>query len=135
MIKNLAIIAGASFVLAAVCLGGAAALGGPYLFGDHHWDRGWGHWNQRWGYWDGGWTSRGRDGGWDDHGDTNGVPASDGATATRDIAWSGADGLDVEIPANVQFTQAAGPAKLTVSGPRELVDQVELSGSRLEYGD
>jgi hypothetical protein len=136
MIKNLAIIAGASFVLAAFCLGGAAALGGPHLFGDHPWGDRWrGHWGP-WGPWDDGWNVRIRDGDGESSVYVNGVPAtSDGATTSRDIAWDGADGLDIEIPANVQFTQSPGPAKLVVSGPKDLVDRVVLSGSRLAFND
>ncbi|HUO12976.1 MAG TPA: DUF2807 domain-containing protein [Caulobacteraceae bacterium] len=131
MIRNLFVIACASFVLAVLCLGGAAALGGPHFFRHfaHHGFRG-------------EWTDN----------MTPPVPSlpplpplphpppfgDQGAASgveTRDLAWSGADALDVDAPADVQFTQSAGPAKLTVSGPAELVDRVELSGSHLQLSD
>jgi hypothetical protein len=121
MIKNLFVIAGASFVLAAVCFGGAAALGGPHLF-DRHWD--------------GDWSIKFKDGDQISHIHTDDDDGgAGGAAVSKDIAWNGGDGLDVDIPANVQFTQAPGPAKLTISGPKNLVDAVELSGTRLRYSD
>jgi hypothetical protein len=122
MIRNLFIIAGASFVLAAVCFAGAGALGWRNWF-----DHGWGG---------GDWTVHLRNGDEirhiDDHGDGS---SADGAATTREIAWGGADGLDLDLPADVQFTQGPGPAKLTVSGPRNLVDRVEVSGSHLQLND
>lgn len=122
MIKSLFIIAGASFVLAAGCFAGAAAVGG-------------GPWWDHWGPWPHGvWNIHVRDDGKDewvaDHNFT-----ADGAQTTREIAWNGGDRLDLDIGANVTFTQAPGPAKLTISGPSEAVQAVELSGSHLQFKD
>jgi hypothetical protein len=58
-----------------------------------------------------------------------------GPIETREIAWSGASSLDVGIPADIAFTQAPGPGKLMVTGPKGTVDQVEASGSTLGYRD
>jgi hypothetical protein len=123
MIKSLFIIAGASFVLAAVCFAGAAALGGGNWM-NHHWGRSWWvNWDDdRWGHFhDGVWGGR-----WN---------RDNGPSASRDIAWSGADGLDLELPADVTFTQAAGPAKLTVTGPSDVINHVALSGSHLRFDE
>lgn len=122
MIKNLFIIAGASFVLAAACFAGAAAFGWHSWFG-HRWDR---DWSMRLNDDDGrGWSATSRQ-----HFDVGGGPST-----SRDIAWSGADGLDLEVPADVSFTQAPGPGKLTITGPKDIVDRVELSGSHLRLSE
>jgi len=119
MIKSLFILAGAGFVLAAVCFAGAAALGG-----DDWWaNRWWGH------HWAANWD----DGGFRRFADRE--ARTSGQAGSRDIAWSGADGLDVELPADVAYTQTAGPAKLTISGPKETLDHVMLSGSHLRLDD
>ncbi|HTX50291.1 MAG TPA: DUF2807 domain-containing protein [Caulobacteraceae bacterium] len=122
MIRNLFVIACASFVLAAVCLGGAAMLGGPHFFRHLHPN----------------WTVHVRDG--------EPFPplpprpfAGDGggggASTSRELTWGGGDALDIDVPADVQFTQAPGPARITISGPQDLVDRVELSGSHLQFSD
>jgi hypothetical protein len=124
MTKTLTLIAAASFVLAVACLSGAAALGWHGVHG-HHWN-----FNPNW-------SVNVRDD------DTNEVrtishfSTSDGAdgSATREIAWNGTDKLDIDIDADVQFTQAPGPAKLVVSGPKDAVEHVVLDGSHLEYDD
>lgn len=123
MIKSLFIIAGASFVLAAVCFAGAAALGGGWWAG-HPWGRSW------WVNWDDGGFRHFHDG-WGGNWRRDGG----GPTASRDIAWSGADGLDLEVPADVTFTQSPGPAKLTITGPNDVINHVVLSGSSLRYDD
>ena len=122
MIKSLFIIAGASFVLAAVCFAGAAALGGGDWM-NHHWARNyWVNWEDgRFGHSHNGWGGR-----WD---------RDNSPSASRDITWSGADGLDLELPADVTFTQAAGPAKLTVTGPSDVINHVVLSGSHLRFDE
>jgi Putative auto-transporter adhesin, head GIN domain len=58
-----------------------------------------------------------------------------GPVETREIAWSGGDSVDVEIPADVRFSQAAGPAKLVVTGPKGTVDQVRVSGPDLDFDE
>jgi Putative auto-transporter adhesin, head GIN domain len=125
MIKSLFIIAGASFVLAAACFAGAAALGGGPGWWDHHWGP-WPH---------GTWNFRVRDNDSNDEWRAGHDFTADGAQTTREIAWNGGDRLDLDIGANVTFTQAPGPAKLTISGPSEAVQAVELSGSHLQFKD
>jgi hypothetical protein len=118
MTRTLVLIAGASFVLAVACLSGAVALGWN---GVHR--HGWGHgWNINFD---------------DDHGQhwIRRVESGDapGSTATREIAWTGGSEFDNDISADVQFTQAPGPAKLVVTGPKDAVDHIVLNGSHLDF--
>ena len=130
MTRTLTLIAAASFVLAVACLSGAAALGWHGLHNHRHW-----------GPWDNNWSVDFRD---DDHGKDRWVAGhnvtddgaqTDGAQTTREIAWNGGDRLDLDVAADVTFTQAPGPAKLTISGPTAAVQNVELSGSHLQFGN
>jgi hypothetical protein len=119
MTRTLVLIAGASFVLAVACLSGAAALGWN---GVHK--HGWGHnWNIDF--------DDGRGGHWVRHVESGDTPI--GVTATREIVWTGGSEFDNDISADVQYTQGPGPAKLTVSGPKDAVDHIVLSGSHLTF--
>ena len=112
MTRTLVLIAGASFVLAVACLSGAAALGWN---GVHK--HGWGHnWNIDF---DDGHGVR-----WIRHVESGDAAA--GPTATREIAWTGGSEFDNDISADVQFTQAPGPAKLVVTGPKALLMYPEI---------
>jgi hypothetical protein len=119
MTRTLVLIAFSGFILAVACIAGAIALGGNTLL-HHHWGR---HWVVDW---DGGhhhWR------GDDDH------AAIAGGSITREIAWPGGDSIEFDVPGDVQYTQAAGPAKLVISGPKDQVDRVELSGGALHSDD
>ncbi len=123
MTRTLVLIAAASFVLAVGCLSGAAALGWHGV-SHHNWGP-WGHGH--------GWNIHVRDHDGDDVTvDDHGAMAN-GAQTTREIAWNGGDRLDLDIGANVIFNQAPGPAKLVISGPSGAVQDVELSGSHLQF--
>ena len=125
MTRTLGLIAVASFVLAVACLSAAAALGW-HGFHDHH----------RWGPLSNNWSVDFRD---DDHGKDRWVAGhnvtDDAAQTTREIAWNGGDRLDLDVAADVTFTQAPGPAKLTISGPSEAVQNIVLSGSHLQFAN
>jgi hypothetical protein len=100
MIRTLLIVAAAGAVWAAVCFGGAAAVGWrPDLSG----------WNF--------------DGGWDgDHDSRNG-----GAQTTRDIPWQGGERLTFNFPGTVHYTQ--GPeTKVTVTGPERAIEAIGING-------
>jgi hypothetical protein len=124
MIRTLLLICGASIGLSIACFAGAAAVGAPYFF-DHGWrlfDHDWridfrDHDGNRW---------RARH--FDDDSDSG-----DNTPATREIAWTGGDALDIDIPADIQFTTGGGPGKITISGPKGTVDRVTLSGSHLQF--
>jgi hypothetical protein len=130
MTRTLILIAGVGFLMSVICLGAAAALGGRDL-AEH------------------GWTMHGgtfhglhftvddddRDGrtgvGWYNSANVDGG----GPAETREIAWNGGQSLEVEVPADVRFTQSPGLAKLTITGPKGSVDQVRLSGSDVEFDE
>jgi hypothetical protein len=118
MTRTLVFIAFAGFVLAVACIAGALALGGNAL-ANHHWGHGWVV------DWDGGHGWRHR----------NDRTASDGATSTREIAWPGGDHIAFDVPADVQYTQSTGPAKLVITGPKDALDRLELDGGELQYSD
>jgi hypothetical protein len=125
MIRNLTIVAVASFVLALGCFGGAAAIGGRELL-TH------------------GWTIPIKD--WhvdvsdnDDHVSIRpgGADIEEDETSTRDIAWSGGDALQIDVPADVIFTQAApgAGAGVKIVGPKRLVDRVIIENGRIGLKD
>ncbi len=118
MIRVLTLVAGVGLVVSIACFVGMSVVGGPELF---H-----GTWSRSLRIHDGSITV-GHDY----------TPDSDGGgpAETRTIAWNGDDSLELDIPADVQFTQAPGPGKLVITGPKGTVDQVELSGSKLDFKD
>ncbi len=120
MTRVLALIALIGFIVSVACFAGAAALGGRDIV-EH------------------GWTIPAD---WhidvDDHdgdGDRDWDEAADdsGPDTTREIAWDGSTGLDLDVPAEVRFTQGPGPAKLSINGPKGSVDHLVLEGGRLKY--
>jgi len=124
MIRVLVIIAVTGFLASVICLTAAVAIVGPEAIAR-------GAWSWRPGY---GWNI-GRDyDGWGVHFH----PTADdedggGPQTTRWIAWAGGDSIDVDLPANVKYTQADGPAKLVVTGPREAVADVKVEGGHIYF--
>lgn len=120
MIRNLTIIAVASFVLAVACLGTAFAIGGRQMITQ------------------GGWSFPANIHIEDDDGRVtirrNGdVTIEDhGPNTSRQIAWTGGDTLRVDLPARVIFTQG-DKAGVTVEGPQGLVRRVVLTDGRLHF--
>jgi hypothetical protein len=122
MIRVLVMIAVAGFLVSVVSLSSAIAIGGPDLITDSLWNR-WADGNMHWA-WNDDWSDRhdwrhGRDG---------------GAETSRDLAWSGGDSLEVDVPADVRYTQAPGVGKVTVSGPEREVSDVEIEDGHIRYG-
>ena len=123
MIRNLTIVAAASFVLTIGCFAGAAALGGRALL-QHGWSipDDW-HIDVS-----------------DDDSHVRIGPDGDsgqGQDATRQIAWAGAKALQIDLPADVTYTQAAAGAgaAIKVSGPQALVDRVTVEDGHLWLKD
>jgi hypothetical protein len=116
MIRTLAMIAVAGFVLSVACLVGAVAIGGPDVITRAAWSGGHG--------WNVGWS----DSDWDHHHHHGG-----GSTRTREIAWTGGDRLNVEVPGAITYVQASGPAKLTVEGPQSAVNDLMLQNGVLSF--
>ncbi len=118
MIRVLLMIAVAGFVLSVGALSAAVAIGGPDAIARGGW-----------------WIADGRWGGhnewnWDSESDSTGS----GVQATRTLDWSGADSLDIELPADVRYVQADGPATVTVAGSQRAVSGVVVEGDSIRYG-
>lgn len=111
MIRVLVMIAVTGFLVSVVTLSTAIAIGGPEILTDTAWN-GWNHGSFRW---DGDDRDRG------------------GAQGSRELAWSGGDTLDVDLPAEITYTQAPGAGKLTITGPQRALDNLEIDGGRLHY--
>ena len=124
MIRNLTIVAVASFVLCVGCFAGAFALGGRDLV-QHGWT------------FPSDWNVEVNDDNDSIHVGPGHRSAEYGETATRQIAWAGGDALQVDLPAEVIFTQAAPGAGATVkiTGPKRLVDRVTLENGRIGLKD
>jgi hypothetical protein len=120
MIRVLIMIAVAGFIVAVASLSTAIAIGGPDAIARGVWSwapgRGWNvsHDGDRWG---------GRHN-W----------ADGGPQATREFVWSGGEALQVDVPADVRYTQAPGPAKLTVTGPQAAIDSLSVEDGRIAFG-
>ena len=124
MIRNLTIVAVASFVLCLGCFAGAFAIGGRDIV-KHGWS------------FPADWNIDVSDD--NDHvrvGRGSG-DADDGETTTRDIAWSGSNALQIDAPAQVTFIQAAAGAggSVKVTGPKALVDRVTVENGRIGLRD
>jgi Putative auto-transporter adhesin, head GIN domain len=120
MIRALVMIAVAGFLVSVVSLSAAVAIGGPDFFTDSVWN----HWagNSHWG-----WDSDD----WSDHHGRHGRDS--GPETSRDVAWTGGDTLEVDMPAEVRYTQAAGPGKVTITGPQREVEDVEIEDGHIRY--
>ena len=126
MIRVLVMIAVSGFVLCLATLTAATIIGGPEAFSRAAWSWGTKH---NWVFHDGDWDwDRGDR--WDRHDRWAG---DNGPQATRDLVWTGGDTLEIEVPAEVRYTQAAGPAKITISGPRRAVDDVEIENGHIRF--
>jgi hypothetical protein len=123
MIRVLVMIAVAGFLVSVATLSAAVAIGGPDIISDAAW-HGW-----RGGHF--GWSDDSHFG-WGATRDDDDVRHSD-ADTTREIAWTGGDNLEVDVPADVTYTQSPGPGKLVVTGPQREIDALRLDGGRL-YG-
>jgi hypothetical protein len=112
MIRVLSMIAVAGFLLSVVCLGAAFSLAGPEAVTRGAWSWDGHHW---------GWPG------------VNVEVGGSGPRTTREIAWKGGESLDIDIPADVRFTQAAGPAKVVVSGPADALAHVVIDNGHIGF--
>ena len=94
MIRVLVMIAVAGFLVSVVTLSTAVAIGGPELITDGVWNR-WADFGWNWD-----------DADWSDHG-RHRRPRRRGPQTTRDLAWTGGDTLDVDVPADVTLHPGA----------------------------
>ena len=117
MIRVLVMIAVSGFVLSVATLSAAIAIGGPEALSHAAWKFGPGHH----------WTLN------EERWDRDGLHSETGPQSSREIAWTGGDTLDVEVPAEIRYTQAPGPAKLTITGSKRAVDDVEVRDGHIDY--
>jgi hypothetical protein len=106
MIRTTLIVTVAAFFLSVVCLSAAIAIGGPEAIASGAWA--WGPWshvrNVTWSH-----TYSSED------------------SSRREEAWT-SDKLLMEIPGDVTFTQADGPGKIVITGPKSVIDHLSLEG-------
>ncbi|THD80927.1 MAG: DUF2807 domain-containing protein [Phenylobacterium sp.] len=122
MIRVLAMIAVSGFVLATVCLSVAVGLAGPeavaqgfaWSWGDHDWGDHHGDGRHGWNW-------------------TYSHSTTDGPGESRDLAWTGGEALDIDVPAEVTFTQAAGAGKLVVHGPKDEIDHLVVENGHIRF--
>jgi len=54
-----------------------------------------------------------------------------GPMTTRDFAWSGGDSLELNAPADLEYTQ--GPTtKITITGPKDALDRLTIHDGRID---
>lgn len=119
MIRVLVMIAVTGFLVSVVTLSTAVAIGGPDLLAH----AAWGHWSG-----DNTWSWSDHHHRWNHRGGRD-----EGPQTTREMAWTGGDSLEIDVPAEVTYTQAPGPGKLTVTGPKDAVDALEIDGGQLRF--
>ncbi len=122
MVRVLILIAISGFILSVATLTAAFAIGGADAITGIGWSM------ASNGHWNGPWSSRHWD--WDDD-DWDRGP--NGPEITRTLAWSGGDTLDVDISADVEYTQAPGDGSVVVTGPQRLVDRVVVENGHIRY--
>lgn len=112
MVRALIIIIVAGFITSVACISAAVAIGGPDALARSTWGWNWDRWDD-----DGPhvWRHSTRD---------------DVAQNQRDFPWSG-DRLEVNAPAEIDYVQAPGPAKLTIRAPAHTLGRVRIEDGRI----
>ena len=117
MTRVLVMTVAVGLALAVFCFATAGALGGfgwgpnglAWRLGDH-----WGHHLV--------------------HVDFDGSDRAAGPMTTRDFAWNGGDSLDLNAPADLEYTQ--GPTtRITVTGPKSLLDKLTIRDGHIDLDD
>ncbi len=109
-------IAAAGFLVSVIAISAAVGIAGPQAVMNGGWTWKDGEWGRTWTSHRGRWRS-----------------GDDGPQISRDIPWSGGESLDVDVAADVRYIQAVGPGKITVSGPRDAVQNLEVKDGRIGY--
>lgn len=110
MIRVLVIIAVGGFLVSLACISAAVVIGGPEAIARSAWS------------WD--WDWKGHPHHWRHMHDASGPQTQ------REFPWSG-DRLEVDAPADVDYVQAPGPAKLVIKGSAANLDRVQVEGGRI----
>lgn len=117
MIRVLFMIAIAGFILSVGTFAAAVAIGGPDAITRGGWNLAAKRWTADWS--------------WDDHEPHH--PSGGGPTTTRTLAWSGADSLEIDLPADLRYIQQAGPGTVEITGPERLVADVAIHRENISY--
>ncbi len=114
MIRKLFLFSGVSFIVALCCLGGAAAIVTSDLEA-HDWT----------------WSAI-KDG----HNIhfSRGIDTKPEANVSKQLAFTPADALAFDVPADVEYTQGPTPS-VVVTGPQSRVDRVRFDNGRFYYVD
>jgi hypothetical protein len=117
MTRVLVMTVAVGLALAVFCFSVAGGLGGMSLGANGlHWKMGdnWGHHLI--------------------HVDVDDNDKASGPITTRDFTWSGGDSLDLEAPADLEYTQ--GPTtKITVTGPKSALDKLTIHDGHIDLDD
>jgi hypothetical protein len=113
MIRALVIVAVAGFVMSLICITGAIAIGGPDALARGPWG-----WNADWE-----WGPR--------HFIWRSPRADAGPQSQRDFPWTGGERLEVNAPAEIDYVQAPGPAKLSIRGSADELNRVRVEDGRI----
>lgn len=116
MIRALAIVAVAGFVMSLAFISAAVAVGGPDALARGAWSWAWDR------HWDRHWDRDERPGAWRHE------AARD--AAQRDFPWTG-DRLEVSVPAEITYVQQPGVARLTIRGPAEALDRIRVQDGHI----
>jgi hypothetical protein len=117
MVRVLVLITVAGLVLCVATLTAAFAIGGPDILSAVSWNMASSsHWHGH---------------GWEGFDDDDRGPT--GPQATRTLAWPGGDRLDIDIPADVQYTQAPGAGSVEITGPARLVSRIVIEDGHIRY--
>lgn len=117
MIRTLTMIAVSGFLLAAVCLSIAVGMAGPEVVERGVWSWSGDSFNYNW--------RPGHGLSWESH--------SSGDGASRTFPWADGTKLEIDLPADVRFTQAEGPASVVVHGPQDALDHVVVNNGRIAF--
>jgi hypothetical protein len=121
MIRGLVTIAVAGLVTSIICISAAIAIGGPDFMAHNVFRFPGGH----------GWRLESHGDGWT--GSFNLGGHENEPVVSRTQAWTGGDHLEVDVPANVRFTQADGPATLSLRGPKAALDHLVVEDGRIRF--
>jgi hypothetical protein len=121
MIRGLVTIAVAGLVTSIICISAAIAIGGPAFLAHNVFAWPGGH----------GWRFESHGDGWTGSFNLGGHQRE--PVVSRTQAWTGGEHLEVDVPANVSFTQGDGPATLTVRGPKAALDHLVVEDGRIRF--
>ena len=117
MTRVLVMTVAVGLALAVFCFAAAGALGGfawgpnglAWRLGDH-----WGHHLV--------------------HVDFDGNERGSGPMTTRDFTWSGGDSLELNAPADLEYTQGS-TTRITVTGPKAALDRLTIHDGHIDLDD